>query len=311
MIEFAHFLQFISLSLGLLAIYIGFNTFKQAGIAPFKKYLLFFIGVNIVILVHVLEAFFKIIFSEQLYDENIRPFFTFSMYPLALLRLVMAALFVSFCVEISHHKKKTPYLFYAFGFFIVFMGLMTYLYLAPQDLSLYGEISFWAIHFILFASIAIGSIILLRHPPEVINPFMLKVFAYAMLFYAIAYLVLRTVNSWIVLVSEHFQIAGLGVIALIFNTFNVLALKRLFIPVTYSSDQDNDEALEKLYNEYGITNREQEIIVLICQGKTNKEIAEKLFISPVTVRDHISSIFRKTNVKNRTQAASMFQAYIV
>ena len=49
----------------------------------------------------------------------------------------------------------------------------------------------------------------------------------------------------------------------------------------------------------GITQREVEIISLIMKGYSNRQIGEKLFISLSTVKKHVYSIFRKTNVKNR------------
>jgi DNA-binding NarL/FixJ family response regulator len=53
------------------------------------------------------------------------------------------------------------------------------------------------------------------------------------------------------------------------------------------------------YNE--LTEREFEILVNVCNGMTNNEIANKLFISPKTVEVHKSNIFRKTDVKNSAQ----------
>ena len=52
-----------------------------------------------------------------------------------------------------------------------------------------------------------------------------------------------------------------------------------------------------------LTPREIEVLKLISQGLLNKEIAQKLFISEKTVKNHISSIFKKINVNDRTQAA--------
>ncbi|MES0489080.1 MAG: LuxR C-terminal-related transcriptional regulator [Leptospirales bacterium] len=51
--------------------------------------------------------------------------------------------------------------------------------------------------------------------------------------------------------------------------------------------------------DYKITNREQEIIEMIQLGLSNKEIASKLFLSPSTVRNHISNIFEKTEISSR------------
>jgi DNA-binding CsgD family transcriptional regulator len=64
----------------------------------------------------------------------------------------------------------------------------------------------------------------------------------------------------------------------------------------------NPDDLEKNYK---ITKREMEVIDLICLGKTNKEIADELFISVETVKDHNYKIFQKTGVKNRTQLVKL------
>jgi two-component system, NarL family, response regulator DegU len=52
-----------------------------------------------------------------------------------------------------------------------------------------------------------------------------------------------------------------------------------------------------------LTIREIEVLKLISQGLLNKNIAKTLFISEKTVKNHVSSIFRKLNVTDRTQAA--------
>jgi DNA-binding CsgD family transcriptional regulator len=74
----------------------------------------------------------------------------------------------------------------------------------------------------------------------------------------------------------------------------------------YESGPLREKRLQSLIDEYGISHREKEIILLICQGKTNKEIEKALFISVPTVKDHISNIFRKTGVSNRVQLAALF-----
>ena len=51
-----------------------------------------------------------------------------------------------------------------------------------------------------------------------------------------------------------------------------------------------------------LTPREKEVLQLLSKGLTNKEIAQKLFISEKTVKSHLSSIFRKLNVTKRLQA---------
>lgn len=59
----------------------------------------------------------------------------------------------------------------------------------------------------------------------------------------------------------------------------------------------------RIETEAGLTSRELEILALISIGANNDEIAEKLFISPHTVKTHLYHIFKKINVPSRLQAA--------
>ncbi|UCE60634.1 MAG: helix-turn-helix transcriptional regulator [Phycisphaerales bacterium] len=61
-----------------------------------------------------------------------------------------------------------------------------------------------------------------------------------------------------------------------------------------------------LCERFGITHREREIIELICQGKANKEIADRLYIEVQSVKDHNYRIFRKLKVQSRMQVARLF-----
>jgi DNA-binding CsgD family transcriptional regulator len=54
----------------------------------------------------------------------------------------------------------------------------------------------------------------------------------------------------------------------------------------------------------GLTTREVEVLRLIAAGRSNRAIAEALFISPNTVLHHVSNIFAKTGVANRAEAAA-------
>ena len=55
----------------------------------------------------------------------------------------------------------------------------------------------------------------------------------------------------------------------------------------------------------GITPRELEILELIARGLSNREIAEKLFVSENTVKTHSSRVFDKLGAKRRTQAVQL------
>lgn len=62
------------------------------------------------------------------------------------------------------------------------------------------------------------------------------------------------------------------------------------------------EALESPLSE-----REQEVLSLIATGSTNKEIAGRLHLSPHTVKEHTSAIYRKLGVRNRAEATRQAQ----
>lgn len=51
-----------------------------------------------------------------------------------------------------------------------------------------------------------------------------------------------------------------------------------------------------------ITDREREILSLVAKGLSNKEIAEQLVVSELTVKTHLKNLFKKLNVSSRTQA---------
>ena len=120
------------------------------------------------------------------------------------------------------------------------------------------------------------------------------------------------------LVVEHsLEIYG-GLIAALFAAFGiwlglkltrkeeVVLLKEVVreVPVPMSSAEPftvNEEQQRQL----GITKRELEILELIAQGLSNREIADKLFVSENTVKTHSSRLFDKLSAKRRTQAVQI------
>jgi len=54
----------------------------------------------------------------------------------------------------------------------------------------------------------------------------------------------------------------------------------------------------------GLSHRELEVLSHVATGKTNNEIAEALFVSPNTVKSHVSSIYRKLDVERRAHAVA-------
>jgi DNA-binding CsgD family transcriptional regulator len=116
------------------------------------------------------------------------------------------------------------------------------------------------------------------------------------------------------LVIEHsLEIYG-AIVAIIFVVFGIwlgikltkprekIVLREVLIPTeapaTFTRNQAQLDAL-------GITPRELEILTLIAQGLSNREIAGRLFVSENTVKTHCSRAFDKLGARRRTQAVQL------
>ena len=75
----------------------------------------------------------------------------------------------------------------------------------------------------------------------------------------------------------------------------------------YFSPEEYELNLSKRIMRYGLSKRQAEVVFLLNQGLTNKEIGSKLFISKYTVENHLKSIFQKMGVKNRTELSYRLQ----
>ena len=94
--------------------------------------------------------------------------------------------------------------------------------------------------------------------------------------------------------STEWVIILVAAVSLIMGVF--LARTKKQNPVT-----ENTNNLRN-YDELGITEREYEVLCMIDEGLSNKEVAEKLFISQNTVKTHLSNLYVKLDAKRRTQA---------
>lgn len=122
---------------------------------------------------------------------------------------------------------------------------------------------------------------------------------------------LKLVEYRFLVVQHSVEIYG-GLIALVFAILGiwlglrltrkeqVVVIKEVSV-VTAQPFALNEEKLREL----SITKRELEILALIAEGMSNREIAEKLFVSENTVKTHSSRLFDKLSAKRRTQAVQI------
>ncbi|ELA9891810.1 response regulator transcription factor, partial [Vibrio parahaemolyticus] len=73
--------------------------------------------------------------------------------------------------------------------------------------------------------------------------------------------------------------------------------------VNYYKGKESNNVVEPAI-EVELTRREIQVLKMLKEGGSNMEIADSLFISEHTIKSHLYNIFRKLEVKNRTQATS-------
>ena len=95
--------------------------------------------------------------------------------------------------------------------------------------------------------------------------------------------------------------AGLGIWLGLKLTRKEVVVKEVPVPTIPEPFTVNEDQQKQL----GITKRELEILELIAQGMSNREIADKLFVSENTVKTHSSRLFDKLSAKRRTQAVQI------
>jgi DNA-binding CsgD family transcriptional regulator len=62
-------------------------------------------------------------------------------------------------------------------------------------------------------------------------------------------------------------------------------------------------------DQHDLTNRELEILRLVAEGHSNAQLARMLWVTEQTVKFHLSNVYRKLNVANRTEAARWAQLH--
>jgi DNA-binding CsgD family transcriptional regulator len=129
--------------------------------------------------------------------------------------------------------------------------------------------------------------------------------------------VLRLLEYRFLVIEHSLEIYG-GIVALIFSglgiwlglkltrTRETVVVREVPVPAALPASPANGFVLNTARLEaLRITRRELEILQLIATGLSNREIAERLYVSENTVKTHSSRVFDKLNAKRRTQAVQL------
>ncbi len=123
--------------------------------------------------------------------------------------------------------------------------------------------------------------------------------------------ILQAVEYRYLVMSRSMEIYG-AIVAILFATVGIWLGRKLTrprerivvqeVPVPMPASSEPFTPDRRKLEELGITPRELEILVRIAEGLSNKEIAERSFISENTVKTHSSRVFEKLGVNRRVQA---------
>jgi DNA-binding CsgD family transcriptional regulator len=102
------------------------------------------------------------------------------------------------------------------------------------------------------------------------------------------------------LIAATFAVLGIWLGQKLSNKLHAPMVNQTSVPAGSSVTPDQKKA-----GDLGITPRELDILELIAKGMSNREIAEKLYVSENTVKTHSSRVFGKLGAKRRTQAVQL------
>lgn len=131
---------------------------------------------------------------------------------------------------------------------------------------------------------------------KIILVFSLLIFALILLFQISSY----SINSGNL--KMEFAVA---IIAIVFLIVGIYINKKSLQKRVNISKEINQKKIKDLE----ITSREYEVLQAISDGLSNKEIADKLFLSESTIKTHVSNLLLKLNAKRRTQALQIAKSY--
>ena len=104
------------------------------------------------------------------------------------------------------------------------------------------------------------------------------------------------------IVAGIFAVLGIWLGLKLTRTREVVVVREVPVPVPASGPFQRNEARRE---QLGITPRELEILEAMAAGLSNREIAERLFVSENTVKTHAARVFDKLSARRRTQAVQL------
>ncbi len=308
----------LSLGIGLAAVLLAHRVQKRYRLDQLASYLYFQVFINVFGIYGIVgQVIARKILSQRgtTFEtiETIGHFFTFLGLPFLILAWYMFLRLTREIVDKSLSRKTTLIYFLilgaafvAYGLVIVWANMANW---GQDQYALFSSVFAYLYAFLIAVALVAGLSELFRGAPALDDKKRGKAVRLFGLTCFLAY------SAVLVLSPYAYKTGSLPAIyVLIFFSANLIPLlywRAYLLKSCPAASLLKTPAgvMARFVEEYKISRREEEVIRELCAGKTNKEIAETLFISLQTVKDHIYRIYLKTNVNNRVQLINLIQSH--
>jgi len=295
----------IALIIGALAVFYSYQTHKTYKYPFLRPYMVFLVFFNISVLTDLTANYFY----TNLAGEP-EP----SQYPLAIRIIAIFAYFfyialtyilIQVTQALQEKRMSSPLkLCFVVGTTIVMVIYGVGILILPQN-TLLSRLIIVEI-FIMTTILVLTYLFLIRlliYSKKLQDPNRSKIVKAFGIFYVSGYTFFFALTAF----PESIRFISYLVLHLLFNLFPFFWIKQYLQKYWSVSPLVMDKVnLDEIYDKHGISQREREIAGLLMQGKSNKEIANSLYIAPNTVKNHIHSLFQKLQVRSRFQLMNFF-----
>lgn len=311
MISFLTIAFWLSLVMAVVEILIAINLYRNHRIALFSSLFYYVLLMNIFSFYgYFQQGFAQLVFWDQelsiLHQASIQVVTTYLAIPFLIVGDFMFIRFFRFLIG-RNVSRSFAWIFFSIQLLIfVSTGIILMAYAKMEAVPFYGLKGVFERVYLLIDVICMGIAFsqYFIYRKSAYHPEQLKASGVLTLLY---FCLILPSYAFYFVSHQKTVLYALGIIFIHTIDLPPLLFLRHFVKkqgsVYQISQNSFDVAL--LAKQVGLTKRETEIVTLICEGRSNREIAEQLFISLQTVKDHVYHVFQKTGVSNRVQLTNL------
>ncbi len=304
----------LGLAIGILTIYITYFEEKKYKTALVRYLLYFMIVTNLATAINLFYNYFLINLIKNLgfgFARTIElSYRLFASILLVFVFGVFISLFRNLNNEIFSKKYKLTLIFIWFILIIIFFINLDSFFIKKKGIPIPVIINIIIdyLGMLIVTYEIIRTIFKSKNNLDLIKKNIILKFSYGCLFVFLIIISMIPLSIFTNISNDIQTFISSLIFLLMFNLIPLLFIKKVLRLYYYdlSLEKNSSENFNKFLESKKISETETKIINLICDGLTNKEIADKLFLSTQTIKDHNYRIFKKLEVTNRVQLTKLF-----